>query len=90
MVERQSAPDNPVCPICGAVDWFAFVGLRLLLQVMPTGADQAWIGPTNEPWVLPVAAFACRSCRFLRLRVTEGTLDWNDAEDLFKRLSEKT
>jgi len=74
--------------MCGAVDWFAFVGVRFLLQVMPTGADQAWIGPTDEQWTLPVAAFACRSCRYLRLRVNEGALDWNNPEDLFKRLSQ--
>jgi hypothetical protein len=36
--------------------------------------------------MVPVEGFTCKPCRFVRLRATEGVLDWDAAPDSFEEL----
>lgn len=68
-------PDNPRCPICGAVDWYSHPGHDYVLHTVYKGANQAILGDEGAPMVIPFEGFICRVCRFIRLRSAAGTLD---------------
>jgi len=74
--EGPNAPHNPKCPICGATDWFGIPGMGYALLVVKSQTGHALL--PDEELVQPVEGFTCRSCRFLRLRITQETLEMHE------------
>jgi hypothetical protein len=65
-------PGSPVCPCCGGTDWFGDDRWDYALLVTKKGSVEAIVPGVDH--TIPVEGFICRSCRFLRLRATQGTL----------------
>jgi hypothetical protein len=71
---HEANPDNPLCPICGAADWFSDPRWDYVLHAAHKGTTHAIDDPAG-PYVVPVEGSICRVCRFVRLRSTGGTLE---------------
>ncbi len=79
MSNADPNPDNPVCPICGASDWYGEPTIELGLIVMDAGnAGKVWKDAKGDPEVMPVEVAICRRCRFVRLRSARGGLTIRD------------
>jgi len=74
-VDESANPENPRCPICGAVDWFSDPRWNYVLHAVNTTTNRP-IMSGSAPWVIPVEGSICRSCRFVRLRSAAGTLEF--------------
>lgn len=68
-------PENPHCPICGAVDWFSDPRWDYMLFYARKGTTVAIDASPGHPMAMPVEGDICRVCRFIRLRNIAGTLE---------------
>lgn len=68
-------PDNPRCPICGAVDWFSHPQWDYVLFYARKGTAVPFEDDDGRPYAMPVEGDICRVCRFVRIRNIRGTLE---------------
>jgi hypothetical protein len=62
-------PENPRCPICGAIDWWSDPRIQYGVPV--------FFKPDRKPMnsVIPLDVAICRVCRFVRFTSAEGDLE---------------
>jgi hypothetical protein len=70
-------------------DWFTVfeLGMDYALSLVRKDRNEIAKFPGDpNPLMVPVEGFTCKPCRFVRLRATEGVLDWDAAPDSFEEL----
>ena len=75
MGDPKPNPQNPVCPVCGAADWYADPRVEYGLLVLVKGTEMALLADNGQPQFVPVDAVVCRSCRFVKLTSAAGDLE---------------
>lgn len=71
---EQPNPSNPLCPVCGAADWFQDTRWTYVLHAVHSDTGLKIMANENDPMVFPFEGAVCRICRFIRLRSAAGTL----------------